>query len=974
LITIVVFNEFGNFEFGNNPAVTNPSSPDPEPGEQDNNGANNEIALTIFRVLGVFTILSVLWLITRQYLARQLIRKRLPFIKDRLRTFFFKPQSVFYRNQASVRLSQRLLQRDKQIFEILDVDTTISKTIQSAGLFTPSKRFVKTSYDYIIFIDKRSFSDLQAILFDEFLNVFNELDVTFSKYYFDKDIRSCYTDNNFSGISLRNIKINNPDCRIIIFASPHILQTNNLSKSEYNGILKDFDIWQEKLIFFPPNVNINQNQYNQLRINGYDSFPFNEKGLKCFINSLNQQQIFKSLSLPSIPLVFEHFQAEWIFNDQIPNDEVSYLLNKLEEFLTPNELLWFTACTKYPEINWNLTTYLGKSLVDGDNNSLFSTDSLTKLAQLPWMRYGRIPKWLRFELLSSCGTNFIRQTDRVLGNLFLQASEEEISNFSLSYKPLFPKNLTSLATSIILNEHPNVEEKETVIEKLNLSNKRFFSFVNSSNTDKETISFKYLKNNEIPNLTIWETMLPLLILLIGLMFNVITFNEDLFNGSTQFLFILSAFIAIAIGYNRGIDYEKILHRIALHVKSITPNIISLFLIGAMGGIWLVSGIIPTVISYSLPFIRVDFFLPIVFIFCSLITMITGLSWTTVGTFGVILIGMGEVIGFPLSMVAGAIVSGVFLGEKMSPFSNIIHLAAAATKVNIFEHLRYTSITTVPTAIVTIIIFSVLGITMDSTLNINVKDLQTEINNIFNIHILLLLPPALLMLLIGFQIKPIIAISISILIGVFFTITLQRNIILQIVQDTELSPALIYEGVMIALTNEVFIEVNNSNLSGLFSSGGMAKMLGIIWLMLSSMVFYGAMESIGAIKKISQLIAYRVKSIFGLVLRTTASCLFINIVVADDYLAILIPGTSLSEKYQDKGFAPENLSRSLVDVSMATSPLIPWSTTGVYYTGMLGIGIFDYFIYAIFNYLMVIINLIFALFKIKIKKITKKMNI
>ncbi|MVO07879.1 Na+/H+ antiporter NhaC [Flavobacterium sp. TP390] len=476
---------------------------------------------------------------------------------------------------------------------------------------------------------------------------------------------------------------------------------------------------------------------------------------------------------------------------------------------------------------------------------------------------------------------------------------------------------------------------------------------------------KIIKNKE---LNIWEALIPVVALVIMLGYNVYVFGDSALGGSNQFILLLGAAVAAIVGFFNKVTYQKMIDEVAENIKSTAGAILILLMVGALAGTWLVSGIIPSMIYYGLQILSPAIFLPATLIICSVISIATGSSWTTSATVGIALIGIGGTLGFPLGMVAGAVISGAYFGDKLSPMSDTTNLAPAMAGTDLFTHIKYMTLTTVPTYIVSLILFIILGLTVDTTGIADSSVLLADIEKAFHITPWLFIVPFIVIGLIVKKTEPLIALLIGTLLAGIFAILFQPEIVLMLSGGKTLNFANAYKGVLNAITTDSVIPTENSTLTDLFKSGGMQKMLGTIWLILCAMVFGGIMDAIGALSRISQALLNLAKSTFGLFASTVGSCLALNITASDQYLAIVVPGKMFSKAYADKGLAPENLSRTLEDSGTVTSVLIPWNTCGAYQSGTLGVETFDYLPYAFFNLLSPFMTLLFAAFNIKIRQL------
>ena len=467
-------------------------------------------------------------------------------------------------------------------------------------------------------------------------------------------------------------------------------------------------------------------------------------------------------------------------------------------------------------------------------------------------------------------------------------------------------------------------------------------------------------------LSLGIALLPILILVVLLSYNVLVYGDDALGGSNQFILLLGAAIAGIVGFYYKVSYKFMIDKVAENLQSVTGALLILLFVGALAGTWLISGIIPAMIYYGLQILHPIIFLPACIIICAIISLATGSSWTTSATVGIALIGIGKVLGIPVGMVAGAVISGAYFGDKLSPLSDTTNLAPAMAGGELFSHIRYMTYTTVPSIVITIIVFTILSLTQNTTGAADTESLMLAIEEKFTITPLLFIVPAVVILLIVKKSPPLIALLIGSLLGGVFALLFQSKILLEITEASVLSFEVGYRAIMDSMTVSTEITTKNALLNDLFTSGGMEGMLGTIWLIICAMVFGGIMDAIGALERISSALLNWAQTTFQLFASTVASCLAINLTASDQYLSIVIPGKMFSKAYKNRKLAPENLSRTLEDSGTVTSVLIPWNTCGAYQSGVLGVGVGEYFIYAIFNWLSPFMTLLFAAFNIKIR--------
>jgi NhaC family Na+:H+ antiporter len=471
-------------------------------------------------------------------------------------------------------------------------------------------------------------------------------------------------------------------------------------------------------------------------------------------------------------------------------------------------------------------------------------------------------------------------------------------------------------------------------------------------------------------LNIWEALIPVFVLIGLLAYNVFVFGDDALSGSNQFILLIGASVAAIVGFYNKVSYDHMLEEVGSNFKSTSSAILILLMVGALAGSWLISGVIPAMIYYGLQILHPSIFLPATVIISAIISLATGSSWTTSATVGIAMVGIGSALGMPAGMVAGAVVSGAYFGDKMSPLSDTTNLAPAMAGSELFTHIRYMAYTTVPTIIITILVFIFLNLGQDTSGAADTSAILSGIKGSFNISGWLFLVPGVVIFLIIRKTKPIIALLVGALLGSLFAIIFQPDVVRNITEAGSLNLFSAYKGTMIAMTEGVSIETENAALNDLFSSGGMSGMMGTIWLIMCALVFGGVMDAIGALARISTALLNMAHSVFGLFASTVASCLAINITASDQYLAIVVPGKMFAKAYEKRGLAPENLSRTLEDSGTVTSALVPWNTCGAYQSGVLGVSVYEYFVYAIFNYLSPFMTLLFAAFHIKIRELKK----
>ena len=487
--------------------------------------------------------------------------------------------------------------------------------------------------------------------------------------------------------------------------------------------------------------------------------------------------------------------------------------------------------------------------------------------------------------------------------------------------------------------------------------------------DDKNLSEIHIEDQKIVDnkeLNLLESLIPVVILMCLLAYNIFFVEgQEWFGAYTnQYILILGGVVAAVVGFFNKVSFSIMLTEVWENWKSVFVPIMILFLVGALAGTWLVSGIIPAMVYYGLQVLSPEIFLPASVIIAAIISIATGSSWTTSATVGIALVGIGSALGIPTGMIAGAVISGAYFGDKMSPLSDTTNLAPAMAGTDLFTHIKYMSITTVPTILVTLVVFAILSGTIDTSGSADISNLLVTIDNTFHISLWLFLVPGIVIAMILMKTKPLIALGTGVVLAAVFAFVFQSDVLASL-SDSKL------QAILNAVITDTSIETDNDKLSELFSSGGMNGMIWTILLITCAMVFGGVMDAIGALAKITKSLLSVATSVFGLFASTVISCLGLNAIASDQYLALVIPGKMFKKAFEDKGLAPENLSRTLEDSGTVTSVLIPWNTCGAYQSSVLGVDVADYFVYAIFNYLSPFTTLLFAALNFKIRQLVKK---
>ena len=466
-----------------------------------------------------------------------------------------------------------------------------------------------------------------------------------------------------------------------------------------------------------------------------------------------------------------------------------------------------------------------------------------------------------------------------------------------------------------------------------------------------------------------QSLIPILFLIALLVLNVRLYGDGTLGGANQMALLFSGGVAALIAIRIGQRWDDIFGGIVKSISSAMGAIIILLMIGALAGTWLISGIVPAMIYYGLEFLNPTIFLVATCLVCIVVSLATGSSWTTVATVGIALMGIGQVLGINNGMIAGAIISGAYFGDKMSPLSDTTNLAPAMAGTDLITHIKHMSWTTIPSILIALVIFLIIGLTADSSANVEgVEALQSAIASKFQITPWLFLVPVAVIAMIVKKMPAVPALLMGSILGGLFAIGFQGPLLESLSGQTGWAAS--YMMVIDAMTTDVSITTDNELVNELLSSGGMYGMLNTIWLIVCAMIFGGAMEASGMLKRITESVIQLAKTTGSLIATTTGTCVLFNLTASDQYLAIVVPGRMFASEYEERNLAPENLSRTLEDSGTVTSALIPWNTCGAYHSGVLGIATGEYFMYAFFNLISPLMTMLYGFMGWKINQLRK----
>lgn len=469
-----------------------------------------------------------------------------------------------------------------------------------------------------------------------------------------------------------------------------------------------------------------------------------------------------------------------------------------------------------------------------------------------------------------------------------------------------------------------------------------------------------------------DALLPVLLLIVLLFFSVRLFGSDSSYGANQIALLLASGLALIIGLRNGHRWddleEGLIHGISLSLKAV----LILLAVGALIGSFILSGTVPAMIYYGLMLLDPAIFYAATCLICCIVSVSIGSSWTTAGTVGVALIGVSHTLGLSPAITAGAIVSGAYFGDKISPLSDTTNLAPAVAGAELFTHIRHLIWTTAPSIVIALSIFTVLGL-QAHTEAVSAEALNNSLNLLagqFDVGWYVLIPVLILFAMAMKKVPAFPAIFIAALVGALWAVLFQRDAVLRFVGAEAGGAMELLKGIWTVLASGYKSATGDAAVDSLLSRGGMAGMLNTVWLIICAMVFGAALERTGLLQRLVSSVLVFARGTGSLIVTTVLTCIGINIIAADQYISLVLPGRMYKAEFQRRGLAPENLSRTLEDAGTITSPLVPWNTCGAFMAGTLGVPTLAYLPYAFFNLINPLIAIIYGLFSIKIRKLSE----
>jgi len=476
------------------------------------------------------------------------------------------------------------------------------------------------------------------------------------------------------------------------------------------------------------------------------------------------------------------------------------------------------------------------------------------------------------------------------------------------------------------------------------------------------------------NIPLWLALLPLLFLISLLALSVGLFGDGSSYGPNQIALMLSAGMAGIVGLFLGKSWDDIEGAIVDSISLALKACLILLAVGSLIGSWMLAGTAPSIIYYGLGILDPGWFYPATLLICALVAISIGSSWTTAGTVGLALVGISQIMGLSMPVTAGAVISGAYFGDKMSPLSDTTNLAPAMVGTDLFVHIRHMAWTTTPSFIIALILFTLMGLNADVR-GASVDEIETArilLRDNYYVGLPTILPLVLLLGLAMRKVSAFPSIAIGALAGCVVALIWQADLVQSFGDpDDSLSPwASSVKAMFMALADGFQIETGDSALDELLSRGGMSSMLNTIWLIMSAMCFGGAMEQTGLLQRLVETLLKGVRGTGSLIATTVFTSIGMNVIAADQYMAIVLPGRMYRLEFARRGLAPQNLSRTLEDAGTMTSALVPWNTCGAFMAATLGVPTFAYLPYAFVNLLNPVIAIIYGITNFKITPLEK----
>ena len=464
------------------------------------------------------------------------------------------------------------------------------------------------------------------------------------------------------------------------------------------------------------------------------------------------------------------------------------------------------------------------------------------------------------------------------------------------------------------------------------------------------------------------SFLPFLVLMVLISCCVAVFGNATLDGASQVSLLVASAVSVLVGhFSKRLTWENLEREISDKISSCAPAIIILLLLGAIGGTWMVSGIVPTMIYYGMQIIRPEIFLVSSSLLCALVSLMIGSSWTTVATIGVALMGIGKAHGFDDGWIAGSIITGAYFGDKLSPLSDTTVLASSVSGTPLFTHIRYMLYTTIPTFCISLSVFLIAGFMMNVSGQGNVAEFMGGLEHTFVISPWLLIVPVLTGIMIARRWPSMVVLFLAIFLAAIVGLIVQPALIHQISGEAGGGLIASYKGMMQVCYGSTDIDTGVPMLNELVHTSGMGGMMPTIWLIICAQTFGGALTATGQLQDLMRIVLRFVRGTASLVASTVGTSLFCNIALADQYLSIMLASSMFKDSYLKRGYESRLLSRSCEDGATVTSVLVPWNTCGLTQSTVLGVATLTYLPYCFFNYLSPLTSIVVASIGWKIKR-------
>ncbi len=467
-----------------------------------------------------------------------------------------------------------------------------------------------------------------------------------------------------------------------------------------------------------------------------------------------------------------------------------------------------------------------------------------------------------------------------------------------------------------------------------------------------------------------DALIPLGFMIMMLILSIVIFGLDALSGPLQVALLMSAVVGVVVAHKNGHTWEKLGEEIVQGISLAMSAILILLMVGALIGIWNMSGTIATVVYFGVKYIDPSWFYFSAALLTGLIGIVTGSSWTTAATIGVAFIGMATAIGASTAITAGAVISGAYFGDKMTPLSETTILTPQIVGSNVYAHIRSMAKTSVPAYLISLVIFFLIGWLNETPIPlVDTEVALATLDGVYTIGLVTLLPMAVLLLLGVRKLPAFLAILAGTLVGALIAVVFQTQLVYSFAYDATLAaPLIMLKGVWMAMANGFVLSTGIPEIDQLFTGGGMSSMLTTVWLILGAMSFGAVMDYGGFNTVLITPVISRVKSVGGTIATVMFTALGLNIISGDQYIAIVLPARMFLVEFRKRGLHPETLATAVENSGTVTSPLIPWNSCGAFMSAALGVSTFLYLPYCFFNFITFILGMVYGFVGINVQRV------